>query len=704
MSKILDVSNLRISFKTNNGTVKAVRDINFSLERGQTLAIVGESGSGKSVTSRAIMGILAGNAIVESGEIFFDGKDLMKISEDDFHQIRGNRISMIFQDPFSSLNPIVRIGRQLTEAMVLNGRANQRDARKEFNQKIRLLTESVRSALAADASTASRAAQTSAKIAEVKRFTAKGNKMEKVYNTARENIETMVTAINGCLIDIIHGEPRIIIRALNEIIKGSERCYHKYLFERDGVLPGLIAELKVASKKYVADGNREKITELMTKMRELFGVALALPLPDFFSMGYYLTHHDEGEVFTNQIVALNEKMRSFMQTNFLDSFYGDMQLGLRYAHDQKLEKMKKVHEQINLILPLFDDNNISKSKCREIVKDLTRDVEASIDRLAINKNSFAYTFKAGFESVANEYLLARKLTAKKRLTKKEAALIVTHDVEIWRENIRTMLIRIRDSYANAIENADKIDYLSQSVEMMAHLKDNASKMVYRVTNSMAKSRAISLMEEVGIADARARYRQYPFQFSGGMRQRIVIAIALAANPDILICDEPSTALDVTIQGQILDLIKSLKEKRGLSVIFITHDMGVVANMADHIAVMYAGKIVEYGTVDDIFYEPAHPYTWALLASMPDLETKEKLEAIAGTPPNMINPPVGDAFAPRNKYAMGIDFEQQPPFFEMSPTHKAATWLLHPSAPKVEPPKIVTERITRMRNMEVSDDE
>ena len=217
---------------------------------------------------------------------------------------------------------------------------------------------------------------------------------------------------------------------------------------------------------------------------------------------------------------------------------------------------------------------------------------------------------------------------------------------------------------------------------------------------MAKERAIHLMEEVGIHEPRTRYYQYPFEFSGGMRQRIVIAIALAADPDILICDEPTTALDVTIQAQILELINKLKRERNLSIIFITHDLGVVANMADNIAVMYAGKIVEYGTANDIFYDPRHPYTWALLSSMPDLDTKEKLESIPGTPPNMIYPPQGDAFADRNKYAMKIDFEQQPPMFKVSDTHYAATWLLHPDAPKVEMPKIISARIERMKKAEV----
>lgn len=205
---------------------------------------------------------------------------------------------------------------------------------------------------------------------------------------------------------------------------------------------------------------------------------------------------------------------------------------------------------------------------------------------------------------------------------------------------------------------------------------------------MAKKRAIELMQSVGIPEAEKRYKQYPFQFSGGMRQRIVISIALANNAEILICDEPTTALDVTIQGQILELINDLKKERNLSVIFITHDLGVVANVADRIAVMYSGKIVEYGTADEIFYNPQHPYTWALLSSMPNLATSKKLDAISGTPPNMIYPPKGDAFAPRNKYALEIDFEEQPPYFKVSDTHYAATWLLHPDAPKVDLPDAV----------------
>ena len=202
----------------------------------------------------------------------------------------------------------------------------------------------------------------------------------------------------------------------------------------------------------------------------------------------------------------------------------------------------------------------------------------------------------------------------------------------------------------------------------------------------AKEKAIEILRDVGITDPERRYKQYPHEFSGGMRQRVVIAIAVACTPEILICDEPTTALDVTIQAQILDLLRDLQKRYGLTVIYITHDLGVVASVADRIAVMYAGDIVEIGKADEIFYDARHPYTWALLSSLPQLgERGEDLFAIAGTPPNLFRPVKGDAFAPRNPYALKVDFQSRPPYFDVSPTHKARTWLLDPRAPKVAPP-------------------
>ena len=343
---ILQVNNLSVSFQTYAGTVQAVRDVSFTLNRGETLAIVGESGSGKSVTTKALLGILPANGKITGGSILYDGHDLTKYTDRDFSAIRGKRISLVFQDPLSALNPIMRIGKQITEALVLSGKTPRREA---------------------------------------------------------------------------------------------------------------------------------------------------------------------------------------------------------------------------------------------------------------------------------------------------------------------------------------------------------------------KAKALELMRAVGIPEPEKRFRQYPFQFSGGMRQRIVIAIALACDPEILICDEPTTALDVTIQAQILELINDIKRQKNLSVIFITHDLGVVANVADRVAVMYAGRIVERATSEELFYDPRSPYTWALLSSMPDLDTKEALFSIPGTPPNMLYPPPGDAFHERNQYALKIDRRLQPPEFRVSDTHSAATWLLDERAPQVDMPASLRARIDRMKERAAHDE-
>ncbi len=210
-----------------------------------------------------------------------------------------------------------------------------------------------------------------------------------------------------------------------------------------------------------------------------------------------------------------------------------------------------------------------------------------------------------------------------------------------------------------------------------------------VSRAEAKAQAISMMERVGIPNAASRFDEYPFQYSGGMRQRIVIAIALACHPEILICDEPTTALDVTIQAQIISLIRDLQRELKFTTLYITHDLGVVANVATRVGVMYGGQIVEYGTVEEIFFDPRHPYTWALLSSLPQLGVKgQDLYYIAGTPPSLYNQIKGDAFAPRNEHALKIDFEEEPPFFQVSDTHWAKTWLLDPRAPKLEKPETI----------------
>lgn len=552
-NKILSVKNLRVSFWTNNGTVKAVRGVSFDLYRGRTLAIVGESGSGKSQTSRAIMGILAPNKIIEEGEILYDGRDILRLKEEELTKIRGSKIAMIFQDPMSSLNPIMKVGKQITEAMMLKKKSTIKE-----NKKRATLLE---------------------------------NTLLKYDPSAKESIL--------------------------KVRKGEE------------VDPSLLN----AANKAVTD-NESSIKEAAIKLKE-------------------------------KLSSLLEKTDIFKEASSFPLLH------------------KELHE----------------------IESLVKPVENHLDD---KKDDLVFTFVIALEYYLSEY--KKSLAREKEEAKKKEKHLDTNsvkerawasEIDISKEAVQARAKAYVESFLKHLEEdyiTKEVDVNEKAKKLLESYAHSSKEALLKISKKQLKEKAIELLGEVGIKDPEKRIKQYPFEFSGGMRQRIVIAIALSSDPEILICDEPTTALDVTIQAQILDMINDLKEKRHLSVIFITHNLGVVANMADDIAIMYAGKIVEKGTADDIFYHPAHPYTWALLSSMPDLETKDRLDSIPGTPPNMILPPKGDAFAARNKYAMQIDFEEEPPFFDISPTHKAASWLLDPRAPKVNPPKGVTDRIKRFAKL------
>lgn len=709
MDKILEVKNLKISFRTSGGTVKAVRDISFDLERGKTLAIVGESGSGKSVTSKAILGILAGNSIIEGGEVVFDGRDLLKVTEEEMCTIRGDKISMIFQDPLSSLNPIVKIGKQITEAMLLKNKTSRKEARKEFNSLLQTLKQKM---IAATGET-----EKVEKLCETfDKFCIEANKLENRYNTGLSTIENINESIEDVSFRLSKNQKldvKATLRGYASSIKKIEDPFltHAYASELSKQADILTKEAsKYNSKK---GGLTERLEKALNDTSALLNEVAAQERPGFFRIGYYYMNNPDAKLHEKPIAEVNEMCLKYLDENFMNEFIEYEQKGVELSFNEALEKKKEVLPELQKAKAYFE-GNFSKKASLKYAQELANKVDESIDRLEINKDSVAYTFRSSIIAGINKYFYYKKRNPKEearfaRQSKKRDALIKRGKTVDWKvvpknvadlEEIRSDIIKtvtvLAARYEAYIASAGDIDFHQRSIDLIDNFKDKASKVVYKVTRDMAKARAIKLMEEVGIAEPRMRYYQYPFEFSGGMRQRIVIAIALSADPEILICDEPTTALDVTIQAQILELINNLKKERNLSVIFITHDLGVVANMADDIAVMYAGKIVEYGTADDIFYDPRHPYTWALLSSMPDLDTKEKLDAIPGTPPNMIYPPVGDAFAARNKYAMQIDFEEQPPMFEVSETHKAATWLLHPEAPSVEMPKIITDRIARMK--------
>ena len=549
--KILEVKDLRVSFRTDSGTVKAVRGISFPLYKGRTMAIVGESGSGKSVTSKAILGILANNKIVEDGQIIYDGKDLLKISEEQFTKLRGVKISMIFQDPLSSLNPIMIVGKQLTEAMVLKHKADKKEAIK--------VLKTINGLLALTDKT------------ETDRL------MKYVEETPKDTS-----------IDLSEFETLFADTLEREIKKQEDNI---------NILLPTLKEIEKAGFEDLA-----KCEEAFKKIYKPLATC---------ELGIAIEKDNDLSVFPTIVKD--------------------------FCKSAKLAK--KLIEQRDAYMAKYNVQDFY---------DLPADVRAKLREVITTPEAYSEKLKA-----ATETLIAHleKLTSKSEEEKMSLSSLIL------------------ERYANAVV---------------------ASKS--ELTPNQAKHKAVKMLQEVGIKDAEKRYAQYPFELSGGMRQRIVIAIALCSSPEILICDEPTTALDVTIQSQILELINKLKEEKNLSIVFITHDLGVVANMADDIAVMYAGKIVEQGTAEDIFYDPRHPYTWALLGSVPDLETKEKLNAIPGTPPNMLIPAKGDAFTPRNVNALEVDSLYQPPFFDISETHKVATWNVDERAPEIRAPEIVVKRI------------
>ena len=707
MAKKLEVKNLRISFKTANGKVQAVRDISFDLAKGETLAIVGESGSGKSVTSKAILGIQAGNAVTESGEIIYDGQDLLKINEEAFHKIRGDKIAMIFQDPMSSLDPIVKIGKQLTEAMILKGKARQRESRTNFNTYLKNLNKAMIDA-GGDAG-----AMTSL-CKRFDNFEFKHIALESAYNLAKDNAEGAIADLDILIFELEKNSQKDVSFRIADVVRQAKASHNKYVVSED---TDRVNELAAAVNRLWKQAKKTKdyatILPVLRELRDLLKKALEKKVPNFFRMGYYVTFHNE-PLPNLPIEQLNAYLLQILDKEFMNEFLANGQKAMQYTAGVAYENMAKAIALMEESLPLFAQEKLDKKTSMEAFKAIAAAAKATIDPLGTQKDSLTFTFAPAVKHELRNYFAANgknrkadkiykkekrkydRIVAKGKTPDYQVAAPAILDQELIKQNIAHLINRQIAHYHELMTKRDNRDFKAETIWAIDYLKENASGVVAKVTKHVAKTRAIKLMEEVGIAEAHRRYNQYPFEFSGGMRQRIVIAIALAANPDILICDEPTTALDVTIQSQILELINKLKKERQLSVIFITHDLGVVANMADRVAVMYAGKIVEVGTSEDIFYDPKHPYTWALLSSMPDLDTNEKLESIPGTPPNMIYPPVGDAFAARNKYAMQIDFEKQPPMFKVNDTHYAATWLLHPVAPKVDPPKTILDRIARMK--------
>ena len=619
--KVLEVKDLRVNFKSDSGLVHAVRGVSFDLYKGETLCIVGESGSGKSVTSKTIMGILPVNAIISSGQILYDGEDLVRVSEEEFHRIRGHKIGMIFQDPLSSLNPIMKVGKQIIEATMINRNVLKR----RFNELISKELVALRNEKAS--------------------VIYEESKMENEV----ESLKLMITKLDNAIKTSVKTQNVEELNKINKVIKD-------YFINLHSITESQIEDLKA---------NIERINE--TSINENILVNKNIKELRIETLNIRIAQYEKDL----SIEYKEEESRALIQQRIKTLKANFKVLKERYKHLKPLLKDA-----------LKQSKDIAKIDNKKYYQQLVEEKDNKISVLKQHLSNVLNEINSIVPSLNEEERKLYDLLTKKKKSKKKSVITgIATAIEKEEEIVST-------------NNCELDKLLAQKKEIEAEIEKVNSDFVNstKITYSEAKKIALNVMKEVGIPLPEQRFNQYPFEFSGGMRQRIVIAIALTANPDILICDEPTTALDVTIQAQILELINRLKRERQLSCIFITHDLGVVANMADRVAVMYAGKIVEYGTSYEVFFDPKHPYTWALLSSIPDIDSKEKLESIPGTPPDMRFPIEGDAFALRSKYAMAIDFKSEPPYFKVSPTHYAATWLLHPKAKKVEMPKIVKTRI------------
>jgi oligopeptide/dipeptide ABC transporter ATP-binding protein len=668
----LHVEDLAVSFRTNQGLVHAVRGIDFDLYEGETLAIVGESGSGKSVSSRTIMGILASNGFIKSGKIIYEGQDLTKVDEEHFHELRGNKIGMIFQDPMSSLNPIMRIGKQITEGMILNGKRLKNREKSIYKTQKNVYYELINDekALKEDFKQFKKNYKNEIKFGVKDIEKNYENKIKDLKNQTEFNIFDAKNQIKFNKLDIASAKKK-----LNEAQNDAERK-------------------SIESKMEEYSNNIENLKNDIVRFKEEFKNKRAeLKEQKANEIKEFIQTKKEERAAVNQRIA--EVKNQYSDPQARKEKLAEVS-ELHRKQNEFEEKMAELQSKIPEAKKAYLD---AKKEAKQVVKKEWAEARAKaqeeIQKVKAERESAGGRDKEiqKAEKALSE-VLEKKEQLKETYKKDLSEAVTTAEKNRIKKQYEFDMSEIKFQIKKAKEDV-KIEknYFKHKI---AEIKENLNRFK-KVTKEEARERAIKIMQEVGIPQPEKRFRQYPFQFSGGMRQRIVIAIALTANPDVLICDEPTTALDVTIQAQILELINDLKVERNLSVIFITHDLGVVANMADRIGVMYAGKIVEIGTAEDIFYDPKHPYTWALLSSMPDINTKERLIAIPGTPPNMLFPPKGDAFADRNQYAMKIDFEKQPPMFKVSDTHKAATWLLHKDAPKAEMPEIVKNRINRMLN-------
>ena len=666
---LLSLKDVEVKFNVRGRILTAIRRVSLDIYENESLAIVGESGSGKSVLTKTFAGMLETNGFISNGTIIFSDDE---ISETAVELTGRNKSTLKYYTDMLNKNSVLERGAAEFNAMEEKKREIQaaqslsQDEEADFNARIKSLKDSAVDKNNYLQTLDHRNHEDAIEMEKIKKEIAK-------FNSDREAIEAEMKALIEKRKAAYSSDTARAAKDQEELKKLAALRSEKLAKQDDpknpdGLSDEVIARNEKIAKELLLSTARYPVKEQLKFRRKLdkaFNVAM--------STGENL---NDPEVLNN----------IFEVATFRVEYRGTEEIAEKelQAAAVKLKEIKKLEAQIAKAEVKISKLEAKKSKSASDaskIEALRGEVDSCSAKVKAEKAKLEAEKKRRLDAVKNG-------TAKREANSGEPTVQILHGYAIidcakvkytndW-QRIRGR--RIATVFQDPMTSLNPVITIGKQIQNVILKHQDCS-------HEEAKRRTIDIMAKVGIPNPEKRFDDYPFEYSGGMRQRIVIAIALSCQPKILICDEPTTALDVTIQAQIIRLIKDLQHELGYTTVYITHDLGVVANVAERVAVLYAGQIVELGTVEEVFYDPRHPYTWALLSSLPQLcEKGSDLFSIAGTPPSLYNKIKGDAFAPRNQYAMAIDLKEEPPMFKITDTHYAKTWLLDPRAPKVEIPQ------------------
>ena len=698
---LLKVKHVDVKFHVRGRVLNAIRDANLDIYENETIAIVGESGSGKSVLTKTFAGMLDPNGEISHGNVYFFDDDISYTETQLGFRNRRYRNALIKHmcnytyesfgaEEFEQIQNLNKEIRRLTSL--------SDEEEEEFEKKLKDINDDINDAFNLIGTLKSTRGLPEEKVKEVteQREAAKAE-YAKLKKDKEQLIKDKETAIRE----------RRRSYLSNTALKEEHKAKFKELEEKrqQKIEAAKEHELNDEQKRIAEEVANEIILSVGRYPFYLFYKYYA-QLKKAFRLAYDLnkdlsTEKQRRRVFepivfrveyTKTISKETNKIKNIIDETLIPAFAKETVEDEILSNDTVIEQANALHpflrkKMIKSLTKFAVNNGYDIEKEKDNINNITSIAMVEVGQFdsTIHANIVGNKLIKWFkEAYANKKQNLESISVKSKIVETLVGYAHIDCAKVrylkdW-EHIRGR--RIATVFQDPMTSLNPILTIGQQISMVIQKHQKCS-------TFEARRRALSMMEKVGIPNPKQRFDDYPFQYSGGMRQRIVIAIALSCQPKILICDEPTTALDVTIQAQIIRLIKKLSKDLGFTTVYITHDLGVVANVADRVAVLYGGQIVELGTVEDIFFDPYHPYTWALLSSMPQLGQKgEELFSIPGTPPSLYTKIVGDAFAPRSKYSLAIDFVKEPPMFEINDHHWAKTWLLDPRAPKVEKPESI----------------